>query len=817
METLAAKEAFSFLQGGGEMGAFIQKYNWLQTPVGSPSTWPQSLRTTLSIILNSRFPMFLFWGKESLCFYNDAYRPSLGNEGKHPYALGKPGADVWPEIWPDIKPLIDKVLSGGEATWSQDQLLPIYRNGKLEDVYWTFSYSAVSDESGSVAGVFVTCMETTEAVVGRKQIEESEQRFRNLVREATVGIVVLLGQEAKVALVNDAYAKLIGREAKEVADKNLFEIIPEAEPYFRPVIDDVRTSGQPVYLYGTLYFVWVDGVKKEGFLNLVYQPYKEVDGTISGVMVLCQDVTEQVVAIRKKEASEQRFQAAVAAVQGILWTNNAHGEMEGEQPGWGQLTGQSYEEYQGYGWATAVHPDDAQPTVDTWNEAVAERKTFVFEHRVKKADGDWGIFSIRAIPLLGNDGNIREWVGVHTEITERKQMEQALQESEASLRTMILQAPLAICIFRGTNYVFDIVNMSMEEMLGKKATALEGKPFFDAVPEVRRQGLEELLDSVMHTGTAVVVEEQEFQLHRGKRMETVYVNYIYQPLKSSTGAVDRIMVVATDVTPQVTARRKIEEVVTDRTKELALANSNLQRSNAELAQFAYIASHDLQEPVRKISTFTEMLETGLGAIDERSASYLNKIKVATSRMLALIRDVLNFSQLSKEEHQFVPVDLNAMVQDCVNDFELAIEQKSATILLEGLPVINAIPLQMAQLFNNLFSNALKFSNSSRPPVITITGTLITDEEKAAFRLQQGDKDYHYLVFKDNGIGFRQEHAEQIFNIFQRLHGRTEYSGTGIGLALCKKIVENHHGQIWATSAKENGAVFHILLPERQQE
>src|SRR6478609_9711728 len=153
-----------FLAGGGEMGELTRQKDWSKTPVGSPETWPQSLRTTLSIILNSKFPMFLWWGPELTCFYNDAYRPSLGQNGKHPSILGQRAEDAWPEIWTIIKPLIDQVLRGDEATWSEDQLIPIFRNGKLDDVYWTFSYSPVKDESDKVAGVLVTCTETTEKI-----------------------------------------------------------------------------------------------------------------------------------------------------------------------------------------------------------------------------------------------------------------------------------------------------------------------------------------------------------------------------------------------------------------------------------------------------------------------------------------------------------------------------------------------------------------------------------------------------------------------------------------------------------------------------
>ena len=177
MHTQVIHNEIKFLSGGGEMGELVRTKDWGGTPIGNPGTWPQSLRTTLSIILNSKFPMFLFWGPELICFYNDAYKPSLGEEGKHPAALGKPGAEVWPEIWADIKPIIDHVMAGGEANWSEDQLLPIYRNGKMEDVYWTFSYSPVNDESGEPAGVFVTCNETTAKVCALKNLKEREEQL----------------------------------------------------------------------------------------------------------------------------------------------------------------------------------------------------------------------------------------------------------------------------------------------------------------------------------------------------------------------------------------------------------------------------------------------------------------------------------------------------------------------------------------------------------------------------------------------------------------------------------------------------------------
>ncbi len=176
----------NFLSGGGEMGERIRTFDWSTTSLGCINTWPQSLLTTLSIVMHSKFPMLIWWGEDLIQFYNDGYRPSLGNEGKHPATLGGKAMDCWPEIWPIIKPLIDQVFKG-ESTWSENQLIPIFRNGNIEDVYWTFSYSPIYVEGGTIGGVMVVSTETTNAVVNLKKIEESENKLRFAIDSAELG------------------------------------------------------------------------------------------------------------------------------------------------------------------------------------------------------------------------------------------------------------------------------------------------------------------------------------------------------------------------------------------------------------------------------------------------------------------------------------------------------------------------------------------------------------------------------------------------------------------------------------------------------
>lgn len=692
MATLATTRAYPFLQGGGEMGKLTRSYDWSKTPLGKPEYWPQSLRTTVAMILSSRFPMFLWWGEDLIQFYNDAYRPSLGNDGKHPQALGQKGFECWPEIWEVIYPLIYQVQSTGEATWSEDQLIPIFRNNKIEDVYWTLSFSPIFGDFDSIEGVLVVCQETTQTVQNVLKLRQSETRFEALIAAAPIAIGLFVGRDLIIDMHNQTFAQIVGK-GDNIIGKPLAEVMPELitenQPFLK-ILDNVYTSGKIFETFGTRVDIVQNGIMKQGYYDFSYTPLFDADENVYAILDIAVDVTEQVLA------------------------------------------------------------------------------------------------KIRLI------------------------------QSEENLRNTILRAPVAMCILRGTEHVVDIANERMIEIWGKTFAEVTNKPIFEGVPEAKNQGFEKLLHDVYTTGKTFTAQGVPISLSRGNKTEIVFVNFVYQAYKEADDTISGIIAVVTDVTDQVLARQKIEEIVAQRTTELAEANKALQQSNQELEQFAYIASHDMQEPLRKVVTYTNMLENTLGLIEERSKNYIEKITASTTRMSQLIKDVLNFSRLSKAGETFVPIDLNMVMESITTDFELLIEQKKATINITHLPNIEAVPLQMHQLFSNLISNSLKFTRWEIPPVVNITSKLLSNQEKSEYGLQWQERNYFIITVEDNGIGFKQEHAQHIFNIFQRLHIKTEYSGTGIGLALCKKIVQNHEGEILAESNRENGAIFKIILPEKQK-
>jgi PAS domain S-box-containing protein len=275
-------------------------------------------------------------------------------------------------------------------------------------------------------------------------------------------------------------------------------------------------------------------------------------------------------------------------------------------------------------------------------------------------------------------------------------------------------------------------------------------------------------------------------------------------LLDKDGSVRRIV----GITRDITSKKNFE-------KERDRNIRELNRSNKELEEFAYVASHDMHEPLRKILTFSERIRSKrFDALGDDERVYLDRISASAANMRHLIDNLLEFSRVSRGNRSFVQCDLNELLKEVVSDQELRIEETETTVELKNLPVLEAVPSELRQLFNNLMSNALKFRKPEVPPSIRISAHRLTHKEKTDLLLPFNHVFYRIDV-EDNGIGFDAVYTEKIFEIFQRLHGKAEYSGSGIGLAICKKIVENHDGIIFASSTAGTGSTFSVILPEKQ--
>lgn len=659
------------------MGELTRNFNWSATSLGAPHTWPRSLRTVVSVVLTSGFPMFLWWGKDLIQFYNDAYRPSLGKDGKHPSALGGKGVDTWPEIWPVIKPLIDQVLNGGGATWSEDQLIPIYRNGHLEDVYWTFSYSPVQDDDGKIAGVLVTCAETTDKVNYLKQLTESKEELEFAI------------------------------DATELGTWDL-------NPLTNRFIANTRLKE------------WF-GVSANDEVDL--------------------DTAINVIADKDKRRVRDAINEALR-----------------------YDTGGTYDiEY------TIIHPKTG-------------------EERIVRAKGK---------AVFNDDKQAYRFNGTLQDITK----EMIAREQNRKLSILVENSVDLMAILR-MDSKNSYINAAGKELLGIDPDAdVTQIPITDFhTPEQYDFVASEIIPSVMAKGKWA----GQFAVKNCKTGEIIPLyNNCHRIDDVRTGEPIGVGTVMRDIRAELNARQKLEDEVAARTRELLKLNEELERKNHDLASFAFVSSHDLQEPLRKISTFISRIEQNKReSLGETNKAYFERIKNSASRMQTLISDLLTFSRTSTNEKQFEHRDLKDMLNELSEDFQERIKASGGRIIIDELPTLRVIPFQITQLFENLISNAIKFSKANTPPEIRIMSKLVTDMPEEF----DSDKSFYQVSLVDNGIGFEPQYSNKIFEVFQRLHSKDVYEGTGIGLSICKRIMENHGGFIKASSKPGEGTVFDLYFP-----
>jgi PAS domain S-box-containing protein len=343
-------------------------------------------------------------------------------------------------------------------------------------------------------------------------------------------------------------------------------------------------------------------------------------------------------------------------------------------------------------------------------------------------------------------------------------------------------------------------NSQFSEMTGLPLSAIIGLPFEQFIAENNRPFYQKLFttswDSYCKGEVEIVYKERRTP-----------VQLSLTALELAAGI--SLSVIITDLTLQKATQRKLEE----NNRQLEHLNQTLEASNHDLQQFASVASHDLQEPLRKIQMFSNFLKNRSGNLNKDQVSHLEKIIASTERMKSLIVDILNYSRLSADDSEFLPTDLNTVLKELLEDFELMIEDKKAKVIYDELPVLEVIRGQIRQVFQNLISNSLKFSRDGVPPIVTIKTTFLTSKSFSSHSSAAGP--YCLLTIEDNGIGFDEKYAGIIFSLFQRLHPKDSFEGTGIGLAITKKIIEKHHGLIQVKSTVGAGTKFMIILPLKQ--
>jgi PAS domain S-box-containing protein len=844
----------AFLSRPGGMSERVRLFNWAATPLGPVEEWKNSLRSALNICLNSNFPIAIYWGAELLLIYNDAWSPIPGS--KHPWALGRPAKEVWPEIWDSIEPQFAKAF-GGTPGGSKDALLPMLRHGYTEECYFDFTFTPIYGEEGRVEGIFNAVIETTYRIIHERRtsflhklsqklsttttpedvFKKVSAHVKNNNADIPFCYIYTLTQAQEPVLVSSSSTSVVRKLPLAEGIKNgttrhiqslqtHFDKIPTG---FWPELPTeallVPMKAHNGRIIGSV-FAGLSARRKydgeyqsfvEGFAAVIATALNTIETLVEernraeAMQAVSQRLEKSETDLRlANEQLELTFRNVPAAIylfdkdEKILFINSEAQRVTGSQASstgllnrdlrWiHQRTTDLFDLHDESGEIFSI---DDSPAMVTFRTGKAAQQVIHFS---RKSDGNERWILAVSSPLLNESGELKMVLASSTDITIQKRAEVKIRESEENFRTLTQALPQLVWVTNAQGRQ-EYVTERWKEYTGLDPRDL--KTWALIIHPDDSRNLSRIWTSCIANGNTYKAEARL----RGKNGEYRWFYVHGEPIRNEKKEIIQWVGAFTDIHEQKMAEKLLREneeqlefLVKKRTEEL-------ERSNEDLQQFAHVASHDLKEPIRKIKIFSDLLEEEIQPqLSEKTHLYLSKIQSAANRMLLMMDGVLRYAGLDGYLQVIEKIDLNETIRSVETDLETVIQKKQAWIERDFLPEIPGYSILIYQLFYNLLSNALKFSRTDVRPFIQIRYSEQILENKT----------YAAFMIKDNGIGFEQDNAEKIFNTFLRLNAREDYEGTGLGLSLCRKIVSRHHGYLSARGEPGAGAEFTVLLPVSQ--
>ncbi|MBG9377497.1 PAS domain-containing protein [Panacibacter sp. DH6] len=782
----------ALIRGSSEMGKLIREKDWSKTDIGEISSWSGTLLTTVNILLNSKFPMFLWWGNNLIQFYNDAYRPSLGVSGKHPDALGQYAIDCWPEIWHIVEPLIKTVTTTGEAVFSEDQLVPIYRNGKIEDVYWTYSYSPVYNNDGIIEGVFVTCMETTGKVLSNKTILETQKalelskletenqrdRLTRFFMEAPAGICILGGPDLVFELINPNYQMLL--PGRDLLGKPIFTALPElADQPIATIIKDVYEKDQTfegrelkVPLAGPT------GELENRYFNFIYQPRHNEKKQVDGIMVFVHEVTGFVEVKHSLQESEHKFRSIVEQSSiPIMVTRGEEAVIEEvNQPMLdlirhnASIKGRS---------VYSVMPElKGQSIIDHLYSCYTTGEKWTGDEQpilmVKDGKEELGYYNVTYQPFIEH-GKIAGVLHTAINVTEQVIARKTLEKTEDTLKLSILAANL------GT-FDLDLENGIMK--WDKRCRTLFGishdndvsydRDFVGGLHEDDRERITYIINNeVFNREISNGNYDVEYRTVGADDGKVRWVRAMGKAYFNAQDVPVRFIGSVLDITEQ---------------KEDDLRKND----------FIGMVSHELKTPLTSLKAYLQILQSA--NYTNLAPAILPKVEVQVNKMNDLIHGFLNLSRFEagKLTIDKQPFDLDVLVDEVIESKRLIAPNHVITFDRCRNITIIADKEKIESVVRNLLSNAIKYS-----PFNTNIHVVCHLKEKVV-----------EVTVTDQGIGIKTEDQQNIFQRYYRVmnDATRTISGFGIGLYLSAEIIKRHGGTIGVQSTPGKGSTFYFTLP-----
>ncbi len=694
--------------------------------------------------------------------------------------------------------------------------------------YYTFIYQAYR-ENGQVAGISVFGENMTGQVLARQEHERQQRHLADLFEQAPAALAVFRGPRYVIELANPAVCAMWGRTPQQTIGTPLFELLPEAAGQgFEELLDQVMATGVPYVAHELPSIIDREGRRDTVYWNFVYQPLREGDDRITAVTVVATDVTEQVLARQQAEAlyaerlalaqrqaqerqefyeifeqtpaaivvlrgSEHRYEYFNAAYltlfpgRDLLGRSVAEALPEAEAQGFVALLDHVYQTGETY-YGTELPLTTAQP-----NGAPPRETFFNLTYQALRENG-----AVTGISVFAYD------------VTEQVLARQERERQRRHLEELFEQAPVAFAVFRGPRHVVELANDAACAMWGRPPAQVLHRSILDVLPELAGQGIRELLDGVTTTGAPYVNPELRVELDRHGRRDTVYFNLIYHPLREADGRITGLTVIAADVSEQVRARHQVQAL----NEELAVTNQALQASNADLAAtnrqltrtnvdldtFIYTASHDLKQPIANIEGLLDALREHLPpAVHQEPLvpRLLGLMQDDVERFQRTINQLTNLTRLqAAHDAPAEAVDMAAVVEAVRLDVAPQLAGVQLTVDIPADLRVHFSPRNLRSVVYNLLSNAIKYRHPDRPAVVSLRA--YTTGQMTVLEVQ------------DNGLGLDAAQQSQLFGLFQRLH--THVEGTGMGLYIIKRMVENASGTIAVHSQAGVGSTFTVTFP-----
>ena len=791
------------------MGALMRTHDWSATPLGTPATWPQSLRSVVELMINSRYPMFVAWGDDLTFLYNDGYAPLLG--AKHPAALGKKFHDIWFDIWDDISPLIERAM-GGEATYRENLHLVTDRHGFPEDTWFSFSYSPIRKESGAIAGMFCAVVETTDKMLADRRLAAQVERQRRLFEQAPGFICISHGPEHVYEFVNPAYARLCG--TRDFIGKTVREALPEiADQGFYELLDTVYATGQRHVAenVGVSMSRTPGADIEERFVNFIYEPVIDEAGDVTGIFTQGHDVTDAHDAQEARRVDAEFLRSVLASSNDcikvldldanlLFMTDSALREMEVSD----------FNAIKGCPWPSFWHGQgntDAVAAIEVAKAGGSGR----FQGQADTMAGTPKWWDVQVTPILGLDGKPEKLLCVSRDISGQRTADLALRQSEESYRSLFESIDAGFCIVemkfdeaeRATDYKILELNPAFERQTGLQ-NAL-GKWVSEIAPDLERHWYD------TYGRVALTGEPARFENHAASFDDRWYDVHAYR-----VGAPDdhRVAILFNNISDRKRSEQALRNVnetleqrVTERTAELMQAQEALNQSQKleSMGQLTGGVAHDFNNLLSPIIGSLDLLNRrGLG--DAREQRMIDGALQSAERAKTLVQRLLAFAR--RQPLQPRAVDVSRLIINMVGLVESTAGPRiRVTVeMANDLPQVMADPNQLEMALLNLSVNARDAMRDGGNLTIAAVGERL--ELGHHSNLKPGD--YVRVTVADSGIGMDKATLARAIEPFFSTKGIGK--GTGLGLSMVHGLSAQLGGALALSSKPGVGTTVDLWLP-----